>query len=93
MVLAQACVALEQAEEEQHFSVPLAMTDSVTQVSLIAAIFVLISVLIAAVLVVFQVVVVRPLPGTAQPMQPLENSHLDHVLQQQILTMQQAVIN
>ena len=75
MVLPLACVALEQVMEEQHFSVPLAMIDSVTQVSLISAIFVLISVLIAAMLEVFQVVVVRLLPGRAQPMQPLENSH------------------
>ena len=93
MVLAQACVALERVMEEQHFSIPLAMTDSVTQVSLIAAIFVLISVLIAVVLVVFQVVVVRLLPGTAQPMQPLENFHSDHVLQQQILTSLQVAVD
>ena len=50
-------------------------------------------VLILVVRLVFQVVVVRLLPGRAQQMQPLENSHLDHVLQQQILTLLQAVID
>ena len=91
MVLPQACVALEQAKEEQHFSVPLARTDSVIQESLISLICVMISVLIAAVLEVFQVGVVRLRPGRAQPMQPLENSHSDHVLQQQMTALQVAV--
>ena len=56
-------------------------------------IFERIYVLILVVRLVFQVVLVRLRPGRAQQMQLLKNSHLDHVLQQQILTLLQAVID
>ena len=53
----------------------------------------MIFVLIVVVRVVLREVGVRRRLGKLQPIQPLENSHLDHVLQQQILTVQQTVID